>query len=99
LKHWKASVPELQSCDLLIPGLRPRRLSRFLEELDAKSVVLVGHMPDLGMYSAWLMGSKKAQVDFAKAGCARIECEGKPAKGKGVLTWLITPVWCGGPES
>jgi phosphohistidine phosphatase len=94
LKDWPAPAPELQECELLLPGLRPRKLARFLNDLEVKTVALVGHMPDLGTFVAWLIGSKKAQVDLAKAGCARIECEGKPNKGSGVLTWLITPEWC-----
>jgi phosphohistidine phosphatase len=95
LQHWAKPVPELQVCNALAPGGKRRKLTRFLRDLGADPVALVGHMPDLGAYAAWLIGSRKAQVELAKAGVARIQFEGKPDKGCGVLTWLITPEWCG----
>jgi phosphohistidine phosphatase len=93
LEHWAKPVPELQVCDALAPGGKRRRLTRFLRDLGVDTVALVGHMPDLAEYAAWLIGSRKAQVDLAKAGVARIVCQGTPDKGEGVLTWLITPEW------
>jgi phosphohistidine phosphatase SixA len=51
-------------------------------------------MPDLNDYAGWLIGSKKAQVDLAKAGIACVHFEDEPDKGAGVLTWLVTPQWC-----
>jgi phosphohistidine phosphatase SixA len=58
-------------------------------------MALVGHQPDLGFYAGWLIGSKSAQVDLAKAGVARITCDDKPGKGRGMLIWLVTPEWFG----
>ena len=83
-------------CDALAQGGKRRKLTRFLRDLGVDTVALVGHMPDLGEYAAWLIGSRKGQVDLAKAGVARIVCEGRPGKGDGVLTWLITPEWYAG---
>jgi phosphohistidine phosphatase len=94
LAHWSAPVPELDQCEALAPGAKPRKLARYLWKKGAGSIALVGHMPDLGEHAAWLIGSKKAQLELAKAGAARIECEKLPAKGSGTLTWLITPAWC-----
>jgi phosphohistidine phosphatase len=93
LRHWSAPAPELRVCQHLAPDSRNRKLTRFLLGLEADSVALVGHMPDLATYAAWLIGSKKVQLDVAKGGVARIECEDKPAKGAGLLTWLVTPAW------
>ncbi len=94
--HWTGTLPTQEVCDELAPDGKRRKLTRFLRDLGAESVAVVGHMPDLGEYVAWLIGSRKAQVDLDKAGVARVHFDGKPGKGDGVLTWLITPDWCAG---
>lgn len=95
LRHWSPPPPEVRMCDLLAPGLKPRKLSRFVRDLEVESVGLVGHMPDLAEYAAWLIGSSKTQIDLDKAGVASIRCEDGPRKGGGVLVWLVTPAWLG----
>src|SRR5262245_42487168 len=93
LRQWSLPAPELQLCDFLAPGFKPKKLSRFLRDLSADTVGLVGHMPDLGEYAGWLIGSRKAAIDLAKAGTACITCSDGPRKGKGTLIWLVTPEW------
>src|SRR5262249_2844494 len=90
LKHLKSPPPELHPCDPLAPGGKRRKLTRFLRGLGVPSLAIVGHMPDLNLYAGWLIGSKKAQVDLAKAGVACVQFEDEPDKGAGVLTWLVT---------
>jgi phosphohistidine phosphatase len=87
-------APEVQDCKHLAPGGSRRKLTRFLCGLSAQSVAIVGHAPDLDVYAAWLIGSRKAQLELAKGGLARIHFEKDPDKGAGVLTWLVTPQWC-----
>jgi phosphohistidine phosphatase len=94
LKHLGSPAPDLHTCDQLAPGGKRRKLTRFLRGLHAQSVAIVGHEPDLSDYTGWLIGSKKAQIDLAKAGIACIHFEDEPDKGAGVLTWLVTPEWC-----
>lgn len=86
-------VPELLICDDLVPEGRARRVARFLRDLTGDRIGLVGHMPSMGILAAWLIGSKKAQVDFAKAGVACIHSSDQPGKGDGILAWLVTPDW------
>lgn len=97
LKHWTVEeptpAPTLDVCGALAPGGKPRKLARYLLKLNDSSVALVGHMPDLAGTAAWLIGSKKAQLELAKAGVAAIECEKLPGKGCGILRWLVTPAW------
>ncbi len=56
-------------------------------------MTLVGHMPDLAVYTGWLIGTKKAQIGIAKSGVVFIESDTGPQKGAGTLTWLLTPEW------
>jgi phosphohistidine phosphatase len=93
LEHLPEPHPELVECDQLIPGSKRRRLTRFLRDLEAESIAIVGHNPDLSVYLAWLLGDKNVQIELAKAGVARIEFEGRLGKSVGTLTWMVTPDW------
>lgn len=93
LEHWPHPLPRLVTCDHLAPGGKFKKLNRTLNSLESDVVTLVGHMPDLALYAAWLIGSKKAQITLSKAGVAWIDCETGPIKGGGILTWLVSPSW------
>jgi phosphohistidine phosphatase len=93
-QHWKTPLPEIVLCDDLAPQGKHRKLSRFLRDLELNDVAIVGHMPDLSEYLAWLVGGKKAQLPLEKAGVALLECGTDLGKGDGTLVWLVTPVWC-----
>jgi phosphohistidine phosphatase SixA len=64
-----------------------------LNDLNEDAVALVGHMPDLAEFAAWLIGSRKTQLDLDKAGVACIRCQEGLDKGDGMLLWLVTPQW------
>ena len=96
LQEWPHPAPELRVCQELAPGEKRRKLSRFLSELGSDQVALVGHQPDLSDFAAWLIGSKKAQLDLAKAGVCCVVCEDKANKGGGQLAWLMPPEWFAG---
>jgi phosphohistidine phosphatase len=93
LKTWKGPAPEVQVCDELTPGKKPRKLARLLRDLEREPVALVGHEPDLSTWAAWIIGNKKTQLALAKAGVAHITCPNGPAKGEGTLLQLLTPDW------
>jgi phosphohistidine phosphatase len=82
-------------CESLAPGGTSKKLAKLLLAVEGGDVVLVGHEPDLGRHAAWLIGSKKAQLEFAKCGLACIRCDGAARKGTGTLAWLVTPKWLG----
>jgi phosphohistidine phosphatase len=94
LEHWPQPAPEVLRCDDLALGGKRRKVLRYLRDLEAESVAVVGHNPDLSVFAAWLIGSKAAHVELAKAGAARVEFDGNPGKGNGHLAWLVTPEWC-----
>jgi len=93
LDAWPDPKPELRQCDELAPDAKVSKLARALRKLRKESVGLVGHMPDLAADVAWMIGSKKLQLDLAKAGVARVACAEPPDKGSGVLVWLVPPEW------
>ena len=92
------------TCDeLAIDKLKPGKLSEFLADLpasgdrlptrEAKSVVAVGHMPDLGAYCEWLMGAAAGTVRLAKTSAAYLRFKDDPERATGALEWLVTPEW------
>ncbi len=81
----------LTECRPLAPGGSTRKLAKALGKLALANVVVVGHEPDLGQHTAWLLGSKRARISFAKGGVACVVCDRDVDKGTGVLRWLITP--------
>lgn len=93
LRVWSNPELILGTCDQLAPGGKPRKLSKFIAKSGGERIGLVGHMPDLGDYAAWLLGNKRAQIDIAKAGVVLVTCSEFPAKGAGVLQWMVTPEW------
>src|SRR5262245_48066337 len=88
-----ARTTDLRICDHLGPGGKIPKIAKALLGIDGDAIGLVGHMPDLGDLAAWMIGSKKAQVEFDKAGVAHIRCKGYVEKGAGKLEWLVTPEW------
>ena len=93
MHNWARPELTLETCDHLVPSGKSRKLSKFLLKQGAEKVGLVGHMPQLGDFAAWLLGNKKVQIDLAKAGVALVTCGDLPGKGHGSLQWLVTPVW------
>jgi phosphohistidine phosphatase len=95
LQEWPNPAPAYRVCRELSPGSKRRKLSRVLMQVGSSPLAVVGHEPDLSQYAAWLIGSKKAQLDLAKAGVAYISCDQKLEKGSGRLMWLVPPQWFG----
>lgn len=79
--------------DDLTPNVRPKKTARFLMKVNSEKVALIGHLPHMGEFTSWLIGDKKAQIDFEKAGVAFVSAGDAPIKGNGVLHWLVTPEW------
>jgi phosphohistidine phosphatase len=93
LDSWGAGAPPLRECEDLASGGRRRKLLKFLRDLGQDHVALVGHQPDLGEFGAWLIGSRKAQLDLDKGGVACLRFAEEMKKGMARLVWLVTPAW------
>lgn len=78
-------VPELA------PGLPPATAGEALAERGADGpLALVGHEPDLGRLTAWMIGADAA-LPFKKGGVARVDFPAGIEAGAGRLVWLVTP--------
>jgi phosphohistidine phosphatase len=77
--------------DALEPDADPRRLFSELAALRAKSVLAVGHAPNLDRVIALACGAPGrlvAELGKAGAACLELPDSGRPA---GRLVWLLTP--------
>jgi phosphohistidine phosphatase len=84
---------EITLTDSLTPNARPKKAARYLAKTGGEKVAVVGHLPHMAYFAAWLVGGKKAQFEFSKAGVALVTSGDSPIKGNGVLNWLLTPEW------
>ena len=85
--------PPVDVCAALRPGGSPEDVLSFLaKNPDRRSVLLVGHEPDLSALAARLIGAgRDAGLEFKKGGCCLIEYDGSPARSAGRLVWWLTP--------
>ena len=91
--HLLTGHPAVQTSHAIVPGFRPKRLLEELLALGAgKSVVAVGHQPDLSGFIAYLIADESpAAVAMAPCAVAKLSIpDGDPTAGAQLL-WLLTP--------
>jgi len=83
--------PPVVPVDSLAPGGSHRAVMADLEKYSRFGrIALVGHEPGIGAFAARLAGSPHAWPLHKGAVC-RIDIDGLPMSGPGVLRWLLTP--------
>ena len=76
----------------MAPGGDAEDVLAFLRSLHGRDLVAVGHMPDLALMAAWLLGAAgRGGIEFKKAGTAAFRFDGTIAPGMAVLEWLVHP--------
>ena len=82
-------------CPLLAPGHPPARVVRWLQEhiSQQQAVLVVGHLPDLGLLTAYLLAGPSPDGGFIyqPGGMARVDVQGNLREGTGILRWLMLP--------
>jgi phosphohistidine phosphatase len=80
-------------CDALAPRQSTDKVFELLRAHSQKSVVLVGHEPDLGRFLATALTAARIRlrVEFKKGGAASIAFEDTPGRGRATLEWFIPP--------
>lgn len=85
---------QIEIMEELAPGQATARVGKALVERSSRAtgadVALVGHEPDLGMLTAWLIGAR-SPLPFKKGGVARVDFDAAISAGTGTLAWLVTP--------
>ena len=79
-------------CDGLLPGATHDQLMKELSNYKkSRSVLLVGHEPDLSAFASALLGSARAVIEFKKGSLCRIDIAGSPLLKPGMLIWHLSP--------
>ncbi len=82
----------VESSDFLRPGGSLQALLTFLgKRADHRRVLVIGHEPDLSDGVATLIGNARANFQFKKGGCCRIDFDKFPPRPPGKLIWWLTP--------
>ena len=83
--------PPIKTADVLAPGHTPVETMEAIarDARGATRVALVGHEPDLGELTAWLVGTKRA-IPFKKGGICRLDLDSLSSR-HGTLAWLMPP--------
>jgi phosphohistidine phosphatase len=89
--HLRVSHPP-SPLPCLRPGGNYAEFMSWLEQLEAGSVMVVGHMPDIAEFAQRCMtGRILFSMTFKKAAVCCVEFEEEPAAGRGRLEWLMQP--------
>jgi phosphohistidine phosphatase len=76
----------------LSPGIPPAGTVRQLARLAHRSVLLVGHMPDVSALASLLLtGRPSADIVFKKAAVCALSFDGRARAGCARLEWLLQP--------
>ena len=83
---------KLQVCNELTPGNSLHHLFLYMAKFKKlKSVMIVGHEPDLAFFASALIGKKTPIVEFKKGSLCYIEVSTIPPRKDGILLWHLTP--------
>ncbi|HEY8598698.1 MAG TPA: phosphohistidine phosphatase SixA [Thermomicrobiales bacterium] len=79
--------------DALAPGGNPEEVMAVLAGISPDdSVLLIGHMPDLGELAGWLVwGDPLVALPFRTGGLCRITAPTPPLPGQGNFRWFAPP--------
>ena len=83
---------KLQVCNELAPGSSLNHLLTYMAKFKKlKSVMIVGHEPDLSYFASALLGKKSSIIEFKKGSLCCIEVTMIPSRRDGILLWHLTP--------
>jgi phosphohistidine phosphatase len=86
-----AGRPRVLPLEALSPGGSPSRILAALRaHAGTPRIACVGHEPDLGKFAAALIGAPRP-LEFKKGAICRIDLDGLPPSGPGVLRWFAPP--------
>ena len=82
---------KLQVCHELAPGSSLKNLLTYLTKFKKlRSIMIVGHEPDLTYFASALLGKKSSVIEFKKGSLCCIELTTIPSRRDGVLLWHCT---------
>jgi phosphohistidine phosphatase len=79
-------------CPELVPMAQDAKgVAGAVAALGVRSAAVVGHLPDIAVFAAWLIGG--GEVSFDRGSAALLDVDGRLGPGCGAVRWLLTPEW------
>jgi phosphohistidine phosphatase len=76
----------------LAPGGSVLDVAAWIARQEHGAVALVGHEPDMGLWTGWaLAGASRPVVRFRKGGVCCLRFDGVPEAGAAMLQWSLAP--------
>jgi phosphohistidine phosphatase len=76
----------------LVPHGSPEIVWKELRDYSAyASLLITGHEPLLGIFTAYALGTPELRIAFKKAAIIRVDLESLSPLPKGVLRWMMVP--------
>ena len=90
------NIRELHECAELVPSAPPQALAQWLrtEAKRARSLLAVGHEPQMSVFASWLVsGYTDSVIELKKAGVICLEVESFEDLGprSALLKWILQP--------
>ena len=86
-KGYRSRV-KVQTMDALRPAATTAEFRDFIEAIQERRAIIVGHEPNLSKIVAQLLGLSSGRVELQKGGCYGVRLR---ADGAAVLEWLLSP--------
>jgi len=85
-------IDRIETSELLQPQTALDAVVEGLAQYDSGVVTVVGHEPQLGRLATYLLaGGDRPGVELKKGAACRIDFDGRPTAGQGVLAWSLRP--------
>ena len=82
---------KLQVCHELTPGSSLKNLLTYIAKYKKlRSIMMVGHEPDLSYFASSLLGGKISIIEFKKGSLCCIDVATIPSRREGTLLWHLT---------
>ncbi len=77
----------------LVPdGRRDDVLEWLRDQPEEQTIAIVGHEPNLGLLTSWLLAAPVNHfMEYKKGGAAMLSWSGPPEPGTGWVRWMLTP--------
>ena len=82
---------EIVPTDMLEPGTPPLEVLQWMDHLDWKCMMLVGHMPDMAMLAGACIATEELDIVFKKAAACCIRFDRRILPGGGQMLWHLPP--------
>jgi len=79
--------------EALVPdGQRDDILEWLRDQPEEQTIAIVGHEPNLGLLTSWLLAAPVNHfIEYKKGGAAMLSWSGPPEPGTGWVRWMLTP--------